>query len=320
MAFLPSSIVYNPAALEYGCDYGDLGAAKKSAKKKKSPAKFKTGKPAAFGKKGAATAGQRGISIKRVRPGVSETRRKDILKKHKFLRDEDRDLESALASRDSQRATKVFARLARLRDAGYRKAASALKGKRLGQISGRTTVAVATAGTSELVRLIPGVKKGVAKRRAKAAEPFKAQGKAADDLFRYWRAKFAKAHKAKMVVMPVSQMKKIDALEVEGATEGTAPEAGESVSAAESQMEAEAGPEAAAAQDEGVAPGDTGEEPTPEETASVSEEAAVATKDETGVEAAPAESEGGNKTLMYGLGAVALLGVGWYAYKKSQGR
>jgi hypothetical protein len=193
MAFLPSSIVNNPAALGYGCDYGDLGAAKKSAKKK-APAKFKTGKPAAFGKKGAATAGQRGIAIKRVRPGVSETRRKEILKKHKFLRDEDRDLENALAARNSQSATKVFARLARLRDAGYRKAASALKGKRLGQISGRTSIAVATAGTSELVRLIPKVKKGVAKRRAKAAEPFKAQGKAADDLFRYWRSKFRRKH------------------------------------------------------------------------------------------------------------------------------
>lgn len=311
MAFLPSSVVHNPASLGYGCDYGDLGAAKKKAAKKKAPSRFKTGKPAAFGKKG--------LTIKRVRPGVSETRRKDILKKHKFLRDEDRDLETALAGRDSAKASKVFSRLARLRDVGYRKAASALKGKRFSQISGRTTVAVATAGTSELVRLIPGVKKGVANRRAKAAAPFQAQGKAADDLFRYWRAKFAQAYKAKTIIMPVSAVKKIDALEVEGSTEGTAPEAGESVAVVEARMESEAGPEAVAAQDEGVAAGDTDEEPASDGSAVASEDTAVAASSEAGTEVAPAAESGGNKNLMYGLAAVALVGAGWYAYKKSKG-
>lgn len=307
MAFLPSTNASQPMVSSYGCeDYGFFGATKKAPKK--------IVKAGMLGPKPKMT----GVSFgkKRKRPAVSDSQRRQLISKYNYLRDEDRQLEAAFAAKDAAGAGKVFSRLARIRDAGYRKAASALKGKRFTQIHGRTTLAIATAGSSELARLIPGVKKSIATRRAKAAEKFKAQAHAADDIFRYWRAHFAAAYKGKQIVMTPILAKKIEALEVEGESHKVPLELGESTHEAEAKMEEAAGPEAAQAQDAGPAPGDTAEAPTSAEGDAAAVAASSSTaKEETAadtaaVEAAPAEGMSTTKKLAIGG---ALAGAAWAA-------
>lgn len=165
------------------------------------------------------------------RPKLLRFSRDSAIQKFRSLRDEDRSLEAAFASRNIALATKTFARLARLRDAFYRKAALAAQGKKLGQVHARAIAAVSTAGFSEMVRLAKHPKAIVAKHRAQRAAHFKAIGDACSAIFTFWKAKFSAGNAEGTHRIDKRNFVKLMKLSKAGGSEGVPVESGEDVTA-----------------------------------------------------------------------------------------
>ena len=186
-----------------------------------------------------------------------------MLVKNRFLRDENEDLARALGEKDLNEGKKIMLRLARLRDKLRIKAIAASEGKTARQVSGRVSVGLMTAGTSELARLF--MKKRISKARKKRADAFLAKANAADQLLLYWKKQFVdatkKAAKKKPALLSVQERAliaiagkkgdKLDMLEQDGITADMPTDVqDEKESAAEAQAEAEAEAEAPAESDE----------------------------------------------------------------------
>lgn len=142
--------------------------------------------------------------------------RTQAVSKFKRFADEDARLKVAFDTHNTKLATKTFARLARLRDHFYKKAALAAQGKATGQVTGRVLLGLATYGLSELVRATGALKGMEGKDRAKRAEHFLALGDACEAIFRYWKGKFGENHKTRAKTMPALDVAKIRALSVPG--------------------------------------------------------------------------------------------------------
>ena len=155
MQFQNSSPAFGVSALSGGYDLGDLGAPRRSRRKK---------------------------------PSVSDSQRKKILAKFKWLRDEDRLLGFAFEKKIRDQAKTVFRKLARMRDTFRKQAMSAIEGKRFGQIAGRVAIGYMTGGISELARL--AMKKPISKARKNRAVKILAKADACDMLLRFWKGKF----------------------------------------------------------------------------------------------------------------------------------
>ena len=164
------------------------------------------------------------------RPKLLRFSRDSAIQKFRSLRDEDRSLEAAFASRNIALAAKTFARLARLRDAFYRKAALAAQGKKIGQVQARGVAAIATAGFSELVRLAKHPKAVVAKHRAQRAAHFKAIGDACSAIFVFWKSKFSAGNAEGTHRIDKRNFVKLMKLSKAGGSEGVPVESGEDVS------------------------------------------------------------------------------------------
>lgn len=161
MQFQTSAPTFGVSALSGGYDMGDLGAPRRRG----------------------------GISGSRKRkPAVSDSQRKKILAKFKWLRDEDRQLSFAFEKKMPQQAKAVFRKLARMRDRFRKQAMAAVEGKAAGQVAGRVAVGYYTLGVSELARL--ALKKPIAKSRKKTAVKILAKADACDMLLRFWKGKF----------------------------------------------------------------------------------------------------------------------------------
>ena len=180
-----------------------------------------------------------------------------MLRKNRFLRDDNADLARALGDKDLNDGKKTLLRLARLRDKMRLKAIAAAEGKTVRQIAGRAYVGLLTAGTSELARLF--MKKRISSKRKKRAAVFNNKAHAADELLLYWKKQFVDITKKAAKKSPSAQTAvekillqiagkkgdKLDALEQDGITSDMPTDVqDEKESAAEAQAEAEANAEA----------------------------------------------------------------------------
>jgi hypothetical protein len=163
-------------------------------------------------------------------PGLLRFSRDSAIQKFSRLRDEDRALEAAFASRNIALATKTFSRLARLRDAFYKKAALAAQGKRAGQVHFRAVASISTAGLSELLRLSRHGKAVVAKHRAQRAAHFKAIGDACSAIFNFWKSKFSSGHSSGTHRIDKQNFVKLMKLSKAGGSEGVPAASGEDIS------------------------------------------------------------------------------------------
>jgi hypothetical protein len=142
--------------------------------------------------------------------------RDQAIAKFPRFRDEDARLKVAFATGNTKLATKTFARVARLRDHFYKKAALAAQGKATGQVVGRVYLGIATGGLTELLRLSGALKGKVGKDRAKRAEHFLALGDACEAIFRFWKSKFGESHRSGDKTFPALDIAKIRSLAIAG--------------------------------------------------------------------------------------------------------
>jgi hypothetical protein len=155
--------------------------------------------------------------------------RDQAIAKFKRFRDEDAQLKVAYETHNTKLATETLARLARLRDHFYTKAANAAQGKATGQVTGRVILGLATSGLSELVRATGALKGKVGADRAKRAEHFLALGDACEAVFRYWKGKLGEGHRSGKKPVPAALVAKIRNLAVAGKTQAMPVEEGEDV-------------------------------------------------------------------------------------------
>jgi len=202
MQFQTASSHFGVSALSGGYDLGDLGAPRRSRKR-----------------------------------SVSDSQRKKILAKYKWLRDEDRQLSFAFEKKLPQQAKAMFRKLARMREAFRKRAMAAVEGKTGRQVAGRVAVGWYTLGVSELARL--ALKKPIANSRKKAALKLLAKADACDMLLRFWKGKFearvralkAKARKDSRFALEyeaaASAAQAATAVEADGASADLTPEPGD---------------------------------------------------------------------------------------------
>ena len=180
-----------------------------------------------------------------------------MLRKNRFLRDENADLARALGDKDLNEGKKTLLRLARLRDKMRLKAIAAAEGKTVRQIARTTRNTLIAIGTLGLAR--HWAKKNISKSRRKRAKVWNDKAHAADELLLYWKKQFVditkKAAKKSPSALTVSEKillelagkkgDKLDALEQDGITSDMPTDVqDEKESAAEAQAEAEANAEA----------------------------------------------------------------------------
>lgn len=141
-----------------------------------------------------------------MKPSVSESQHHRILALYPWLRDDDARLKQSFAAKNAHACHLHIRKLARLRDL-FRRQARDLASPTPGS---RAALAMTTAGTSELARLI--ARKPMMAQKKKLAQVKLRQADATDMLLRFWSCKFqhaaaqAKAHsqsRARMDVGPL---------------------------------------------------------------------------------------------------------------------
>ena len=223
--------------------------------------------PSAFGS--ASALGAAGAPRKKHKKPVSDSVHAQIVKKYRWLRDENTTLEFAFDHQLGKKAKPVFRKLARMRDHFRSKAIRVLKGHGGGQITRRTLLALSTGGASELARLI--LKKPLAKAHKRQALRAIAKADACDALLRYWFQKFhkravdLKRHAAKggkfkqAYTEAVIAARAADEVEQDGSTDSMMPESGDvDITETVTESETEDMAEEAAAGSDDEAEGDFG--------------------------------------------------------------
>jgi hypothetical protein len=209
-----------------------------------------------FGAFAGADLGDFGAAGKPRKKAVSANQRTQLLKKYRWLRDEDEQLNFAYGHKMPKQAKAVFRKLARMRDHFRKKAMAVIAGRQAGQLAGRSYLALHTLGVSELARL--ALKKPIAKAHKARAVKILAKADACDMLLRYWAGKFRQRaedlrKKAAKNTAFVAEFRAAaaaaqagGAVVADGATEGAAPEADDiditaTVSASEEDDDQESG-------------------------------------------------------------------------------
>jgi hypothetical protein len=142
-----------------------------------------------FGAAPSALGSDLGAPAGRKKPVSADTKAK-VLKKFRWLRDEDTGLKFAFDSKMPKRAKAVFLKLARMREHFRNKAWRVLHGRSGGQVARRAILAVPTMGVSELAHLI--LKRPLSWVHKKHALRLVAKADACDILIRYWQQQFHK--------------------------------------------------------------------------------------------------------------------------------
>jgi hypothetical protein len=186
-----------------------------------------------------------------------------LLKKNRFLRDENEDLAKALGEKDLNDAKKIMLRLARLRDKFRIKAIAAGEGKTVRGVMQSSQRALITVGTLGLAK--HWSKKRLSKQRLKRAKVWNDKAHAADELLLYWKKQFVDLTKktAKKKRTTLSDLEKqllsvagkkgekLDALEADGITADMPADVDDPKEAA-AEAEAESEADAEAPKEEGV--------------------------------------------------------------------